>query len=311
MPFNQDKLSLLALVIRDDQPVDPAQPPLPDGLHLRWAPGQEVGFPWYGFYLFRRESRPSRSRCLSAELARLRPGTTRSLLLETALGGLRSAKPLALTDVFPPSAQVEVDLDQGAPLRFELPAGVEARRVDVQIGLRSAAPCFTRTYADFRALPLGGVPSPRREQGVVFTTDPLPVSPSVAIAAVEQWPGTPKGLQTTRRLEIALLCLGGIGPGELVDRHDDRRRQPILVSEPRRQRRSARAARTGPRAGTCRRPRRRRRSRRSRSSSWTAGISTVIAGSLDPPLRRQVSHSPRSNSLSLPARGHCASAHDG
>ncbi|HEV7518048.1 MAG TPA: hypothetical protein VGR07_17250, partial [Thermoanaerobaculia bacterium] len=205
--LNQDTLSLLTLGIREDQPpVDSGQPPLPDGIHFRWAPDQTVGFPWYGFYLFRRETQPSRPRCLSAELGRFRPGTSQSLRLETALGRLTSAKPLVFTEDFPPAGRVEVDLGQGAPLRFDLPAGVEARRVDVSLGLRDVGPQSVRTCVDFRGLPLGISPSPRAEKGAIFRTTAPPVSPFVAVAAIEQWPGSPTGLQTTPRLEITLFC---------------------------------------------------------------------------------------------------------
>jgi hypothetical protein len=205
LSFNTDALSLLALGIRGDPPVGP-QPRLPDGVHLRWSPDPVRGFPWYGFYLFRRESRPSRPRCLSVELRRFRPGTSQSLRLETPLGRLSSAKPLVFSDDFPATGLVEVDLDQGAPLRFDLPAGVEARRVDVRIGLRDAGPQTVRTCADFRGLPLGAGRSPRTEKGAVFAATAPPVSPFVAVTSIEQWPGGATGLQTTRRLEIAIPC---------------------------------------------------------------------------------------------------------
>ncbi len=204
MSFNTEALTLLTLGIRGDQPFGSERPALPDGNHCRWFPDQDLGFPWHGFYLFRRESRPSRPRCLSAELRHLRPGTSQSIRLETTLGRLSSAKPLVFTEDFLPAGLVEVDLAQGASLRFDLPGGVEARRVDVRIGLRDAG--APRSCVDFRRLPLGLGPNPRTEKEAVFTTEPPPISGAIDATSIEQWPGSPPGLQTSRRLEIALPC---------------------------------------------------------------------------------------------------------
>ena len=41
-----------------DTPPNSEQPPLSDGIHLRWAFKRELGFPWHGFYLFRRVHDP-------------------------------------------------------------------------------------------------------------------------------------------------------------------------------------------------------------------------------------------------------------
>ncbi|MFL6192671.1 MAG: hypothetical protein ACJ75H_00760, partial [Thermoanaerobaculia bacterium] len=206
MSFQTDDLSLLVLGIEGDQPPDAEQPALPNGIHCRWLFAPERGFPWAGFYLFRRETRPSRPRCLSPELRRFHPGSSQSLSVETPVGRLSSAKPLVFTEEFPPDGAVEVDLNQGALLRFDLPPGVEARRVDVRIGLRSAGPATTRTCVDFRTFPLGSGPSPRTEQGAVFTTEAPPVSPPIAETLIQHWQGFPPGLQTSRQLHIDLPC---------------------------------------------------------------------------------------------------------
>ncbi len=205
MSFQTDDLSLLTLGILEDKPPDADQSKLPNGIHCRWLFPPERGFPWHGFYLFRRESTPRKPLCLSPELRRFRPGTSQSLSLETPLGRLSSAKPLAFTEEFPPAGVVEVDLNP-ALLRFELPAGVEARKVDVRIGLRDAGSQVTRTCVDFRTFPPGSTLSPRTEKGAVFTTEPPPVSPQIALITIEPWQGSPPGLQTTRQLRISLPC---------------------------------------------------------------------------------------------------------
>lgn len=206
MSFQTDDLSLLTLGILDDQPPDADQPPLRNGLHCRWAFDPERGFPWYGFYLFRRESTPSRPRCLSSYLDGLIPGSPRGNRLETLLGSLSSARPLVFTEEFPPAGTVEVDLNQGALLRFDLPAGVQARRVDLRIGLRSAGPATVRTCVDFRTFPVGSAPGPRTEKGAVFTTEAPPVSPQVGLVTIAQWSASLVGLVTTRRLTIDIPC---------------------------------------------------------------------------------------------------------
>lgn len=200
---------MLALGIRGDQPPDPEQPPLVDGIHLRWAPAeQEFGFPWHGFYLFRRESVPTQHHCLSKELRGVQPQTLQSVRLRTKLGALSSPRPLLLTDDFAPAGTVETDV--GASLLFELPTDVTARQVDVRIGFRAGE--AARTCVDFRPLPLGSGPNPRTEEGAVFTIQPLVGPPSAAVS-IGEWSGGPHGLQgasrftTSVRIEIALPCL--------------------------------------------------------------------------------------------------------
>ena len=179
---------MIALGIRGDQPLDPEQPPLVDGVHLRWAPAQELGFPWHGFYLFRRETRPSRPRCLKRELIENPPRPGIGPRYATPIGTLTSPKPLVFTDDFPDTGVVEADLS--APLRFDLPPGVETGQVDLKIGFREI-PRLVRTCVDFRLLPLGSGPTPRTEEGAVFTVQPVVVMTQAPDAAIEQWNGGP------------------------------------------------------------------------------------------------------------------------
>jgi hypothetical protein len=139
MSFQTDDLSMLVLGVLGDQPPDTGQPRLPDGLHCRWLFNPERGFPWHGFYLFRRESQPRQPRCLSPELRRFRPGPLQSVQLPTTLGSLSSARPLVFTEEFPPTGVVEVDLNQGVLLRFDLPPG-ESRRGGWTCGSGCATP---------------------------------------------------------------------------------------------------------------------------------------------------------------------------
>jgi hypothetical protein len=199
-----DQVTMITLGIRGDQPADPEQPTLVDGIHLRWMPDPDVGFPWYGFYLFRRESAPPRL-CLAAELGDVTPATPASLSVVTNLGRLSSPKALVFTDDFAPKGTVEVDL--GAPLRFDLPDGVEAGQVEVRIGSRT--PPVTpaaETAVDFRNWPPGDRPNPVVEQGARFevrnpVTPPPPIARFVQ-ASVQPW----TGLRALSQIEIQLPC---------------------------------------------------------------------------------------------------------
>jgi len=48
---------MVGLGVKGDRPPSALQPQLKDGIHLRWAFKRELGFPWYGYYLFRRDHR--------------------------------------------------------------------------------------------------------------------------------------------------------------------------------------------------------------------------------------------------------------
>ncbi|HEX5718724.1 MAG TPA: hypothetical protein VF179_21365, partial [Thermoanaerobaculia bacterium] len=204
MSFQTDDLTLLALGILDDQSVDPERPALVKGTHLRWAPAQELGFPWHGFYLFRREHQPRILVCLSPHLEGLRTGSTRGMQLDTRLGRLSTSHALVWTDDFAPTGTVEADGRDG--LRFELPADVEAGSVEVRIGFRDPGIHLVRTCIDFRRFDLGIGPSPRTEKGVVFDVEPPPISPPISETSIEEWSGTPRGLVVSRRTGVDLPC---------------------------------------------------------------------------------------------------------
>ncbi len=54
MALQTDNLMMIGLGVQKNSPPNTLQPPLMDGIHLRWAFKRELGFPWYGYYLFRR-----------------------------------------------------------------------------------------------------------------------------------------------------------------------------------------------------------------------------------------------------------------
>src|ERR1044071_5964891 len=101
-------------VVGDQRPMPDLQPKLPEGIHLRWGfkrdpqPALDRGFPWYGFYLFRRQSLGSNPTCASTFLGGRTPGTI-GPSLAIALGTFSSDQNLRLTEDFAPAATVELD----------------------------------------------------------------------------------------------------------------------------------------------------------------------------------------------------------
>ena len=106
----------------DDRPLPTLQPPLKEGIHLRWAFDPARGFPWYGFYLFRRLSPTGgTATCASSQFGGLTPGPRSSTSLAIGLGTFQSDQNLVLTDDFSPTGTVE--LESVEPAVRELPAG--------------------------------------------------------------------------------------------------------------------------------------------------------------------------------------------
>jgi hypothetical protein len=137
--IESNDLVMIALGIDRDAPALPEQPRLADGIHLRWAFRRERGFPWYGYYLYRRTSEKTAARCLASEwqAASTAPGAT---TFNTPDGTLSSDTTLALTDDFDPHGESEVDLRGRAWLRLDLPPGEAACQIALTIGFHQVTP---------------------------------------------------------------------------------------------------------------------------------------------------------------------------
>jgi hypothetical protein len=162
---------MTALGVRDDKPANPSQPPLADGMHLRWGFDRDLGFPSYGFYLFRRPARPGNPLCVSAVSGGLTKGDWPGNKYHTAVGVLSSSDNLVLTEEFAPNAQVEFALGGRKYLRFDLPAGETARRFELRVGFRPACIAAESLIAPETVKAPGAVvsrPSPLTLQGVTF-----------------------------------------------------------------------------------------------------------------------------------------------
>lgn len=135
MPLQQGGVVMTGLGIEaDPQPVA-EQERLVDGIHLRWAFPRHKGFPWHGFYLYRRVREKSDATCLSRDLAQHRAIAGRTS--ETfAAGTLSSPVPLVYTDDFPNGGVSEVDLVDRDHVRLTLPSNTAAWLAEVTIGFK-------------------------------------------------------------------------------------------------------------------------------------------------------------------------------
>jgi hypothetical protein len=139
MALQAEDLVMSGLGVRGDNPPNGVQPPLVDGIHLRWAFKRALGYPWYGFYLFRRLHGEGLPVCLSPALSNLLPGPWPATTLNAPFGQVSSDRGLHFTDDFPPGGLVEFDLEGRQGLRFTLPPGQPAWQVTVQVGFRNEA----------------------------------------------------------------------------------------------------------------------------------------------------------------------------
>jgi len=104
-----DGLAMIALGVRGDAPPVTEQPPLADGVHLRWTFDRSLGFPWHGFFLYRRQSGTVERTCLASGF-RAMVGETPSTTGFVGADEFRSDRPLVLTDDFPTPDRYELDL---------------------------------------------------------------------------------------------------------------------------------------------------------------------------------------------------------
>ncbi|MEN3325389.1 MAG: hypothetical protein V7638_196 [Acidobacteriota bacterium] len=172
MALQTSNLTLVGLGSAKDTPPNSEQPPLIDGIHLRWAFKRELGFPWHGFYLFRRVHNPGTLTWLSQHTANLPPGPFGGNSLDTPLGRVFSDTNFVLTENFPPPPNaVEFDLANRNVLGMVFPEQTPVRRVDARIGfrLRPGDPPPTRSTVSFRNRATGQIDNPLQEQGCSFT----------------------------------------------------------------------------------------------------------------------------------------------
>jgi hypothetical protein len=139
MSFQTRDLWMLALGLPGDLPSSGLQPALPGGMHLRWAFHPARGFPWYGYYLFRRPS-TRREKPVCVGEAWSKGGVTGSAgVIATGFGTLASDRRFTFTEDFPPAGSREIDLDLRQYVRYRAPAGEVLRSAVALVGVRGTA----------------------------------------------------------------------------------------------------------------------------------------------------------------------------
>jgi len=94
MTLQTSNLLMVGLGSVGDAPPNSEQPPLVDGIHLRWAFKRELGFPWFGYHLFRRTHDAGTLSWLSQHTGKLPKGPSSSNSINTPLGRVVSDKNL-------------------------------------------------------------------------------------------------------------------------------------------------------------------------------------------------------------------------
>ena len=143
------RLSMIALGAQGDAPPTSIQPPLADGVHLRWGFERDEGFPWYGYFLYRRKSEDLERTCLAYGFPEMVTDPP-SLTGRVGLDEWSSDRPLVTRDDFPASGLPELDLGGGRTyMRLAVHPGEVAVKVSGQIGFRNdVAPRCTDLTTD-------------------------------------------------------------------------------------------------------------------------------------------------------------------
>jgi hypothetical protein len=192
-----------------DTPPNSEQPPLIDGIHLRWAFKRELGFPWHGFYLFRRVHDPGTPSWLSQHIGKLPKGPQASNSIDTPLGRVFSDQNLVLTEDFPPADLVELDLANRNVLGVVFPEAEPVRRIETSIGFRSRPgdPPPVKTTVSFLKRATGEIQNPLDEQGIRFRAHEAAdtkLRPKNVIRSIQTPTETITGLGCKFRLHIIL-----------------------------------------------------------------------------------------------------------
>ena len=129
MGLQKADLAMAGLSITGNAQFNPPNEKLAEGIHLRWGFQRELGFPWYGFYLYRRAHIPGRPICLSNIFDKLKQTSHSGKQLRTPYGTLSSDQRLIFLDEFPRTNVPELDLSNRSYLRFEFPPDLPIRKL--------------------------------------------------------------------------------------------------------------------------------------------------------------------------------------
>lgn len=203
---------MVALSIVGDSRVNVLQEKLAEGIHLRWGFERDLGFPWHGFYLYRRVHQPGNIACFGNIIQKLALTGPSGKQVRTPYGTISSDRNITLTDEFPSPGISELDLENRNHLRFTFPADLPVRKVEAKIGFRGgqASPQPERVCPSFRAYGLSIGHNPRFEQGIKFEVKDGNGNP-VEVTKVLTWETDPDlvrpdliALRFEKELEISL-----------------------------------------------------------------------------------------------------------
>lgn len=227
MPLQSNDLVMVALGVLNDAPPIPEQPSLVDGIHLRWHFPRAKGFPWYGYYLFRRPHEFRGEQCIGDDLRRLPTGPQGQNFLEVSIGRVSSDNELITTNEFNMLNNRELDLARRSWLRMDLSQDSLAFLVDLQVGFRGLK------CTDLSTLALVRLSNPLRIDGFTFQLSPEPRQPLPTLKLYEGNPVNrriPAGVEvsggldvrfdeSTQLVEITATLLGGSATVQAI--HDD------------------------------------------------------------------------------------------
>jgi hypothetical protein len=160
-------LSMVGLGTLHELPPNPLQPKLVNAIHLRWAFRPDLGFPWHGFYLYRRNSKRETGPCIGAQLAQLPVGPLNTNSWNSGIGIITSDQPLVATDDFPAAGVAEFDLAGRTFIEF-IPLQI-AYSVEIQIGFRKNPQRHPRCL-DFAQMRPQSLANPYQRLGIDIQT---------------------------------------------------------------------------------------------------------------------------------------------
>lgn len=137
---------MTGLGVQGDAPAVSIQPKLKDGIHLRWATTPDLAFPWFGFFLFRRQlGNEAPKTCIFPLSQHLPPGLQSTASIVLARNEVvESDLPINLTEDFPPANSSEVDFgpvnkQPRAFVRLRMPLSRFATEAQISIGFRKSS----------------------------------------------------------------------------------------------------------------------------------------------------------------------------
>ncbi len=181
---------------------------------------KELGFPFYGYHLFRRRHRRRGNDeriCVISTLPPFEFSVGFAKTLSTSNGNFISDKSINFTDEFPQPDNIEIDLANRKGLRFDLNPSLHTNRIEVQLGFRtneSAIADFHKSCINLHEQPIGLGDNPRVLDNATFESQNNSDNPQLK-TRIAGWQITGDadfsvGLVVDKQLSITLPCPSSI-----------------------------------------------------------------------------------------------------